>query len=605
MITDFYSRLKKLFTDSSLQSKLVWIYFLLIILPLGFFTFYAVHQLSALVKKQTLASVHKAFDNTADAVEGELGRLGSVLDILTMDQIVYQVSSQEHSDYSYTRRLADSTQLATTFEHLRLLSGVSSIRMYVKNDYLYSNQQHDIIPVSEVEGSGWYRSLDGSLSSFWFYPGDFSDQPEKERNWFTAMRVIYNPSNIHEPLAILRADTRASRLEQLIRQPGSTENGFYLLLRENEVLLSSSDTYSAELVSSCISQYTGDIPGQWESLTLEGQGCYALCSPLPQPGWRMAVLLPYGEVYRPSHTLRLEMLLVVCIVGLLSYGIALAISRSTLSRLSRLNQTMQAVEQGDVAIRITPEGKDEIGQLMGSFSRMMERIDSLMDEKVAYGREIKNLELKALQAQINPHFLYNSLDLISCTAIVHNVPEITRMVSALARFYKLSLSRGREVISIEDELQHARLYIQIQNMRFENRIHVEWDIEEKVKDCQIIKIVLQPLIENAIIHGIFEKPERSGTLSVSAGCREDGIRIIVRDDGVGMDATALHANFDPTPPGDITQTKGGYGIRNINDRLHLAYGAPYGLFCESIPGSHTTVTIFIPVIRPCPAKNRS
>ena len=93
MITDFYSRLKKLFTDSSLQSKLVWIYFLLIILPLGFFTFYAVHQLSALVKKQTLASVHKAFDNTADAVEGELGRLGSVLDILTMDQIVYQVSS--------------------------------------------------------------------------------------------------------------------------------------------------------------------------------------------------------------------------------------------------------------------------------------------------------------------------------------------------------------------------------------------------------------------------------------------------------------------------------------------------------------------------------
>ena len=94
---------------------------------------------------------------------------------------------------------------------------------------------------------------------------------------------------------------------------------------------------------------------------------------------------------------------------------------------------MQAVEQGDVAIRITPEGKDEIGQLMGSFSRMMERIDSLMDEKVAYGREIKNLELKALQAQINPHFLYNSLDLISCTAIVHNVPEITRMVSALAQ----------------------------------------------------------------------------------------------------------------------------------------------------------------------------
>lgn len=233
----------------------------------------------------------------------------------------------------------------------------------------------------------------------------------------------------------------------------------------------------------------------------------------------MAVLLPYEDVYRLSRTLRLEMLMVVFIVGLLSYGIALAISRTTLSRLSLLAQTMHAVEQGDVTARITPVGKDEIGQLMGSFSRMMERIDGLLEEKVAYGREIKNLELKALQAQINPHFLYNSLDLISCTAIVHNVPEITRLVNALARFYKLSLSKGKEVISLGDELMHARLYIQIQNMRFDDRIHVVWNIDEELLDCQIIKIVLQPIIENAIIHGIFEKrekPERFPSQSAAA-----------------------------------------------------------------------------------------
>ena len=159
----------------------------------------------------------------------------------------------------------------------------------------------------------------------------------------------------------------------------------------------------------------------------------------------MAVLLPYEDVYRLSRTLRLEMLMVVFIVGLLSYGIALAISRTTLSRLSLLAQTMHAVEQGDVIARITPVGKDEIGQLMGSFSRMMERIDGLLEEKVAYGREIKNLELKALQAQINPHFLYNSLDLISCTAIVHNVPEITRLVDAYwPVFTSCHSARGRK-----------------------------------------------------------------------------------------------------------------------------------------------------------------
>lgn len=593
---------KKIITDSSLRSKLVWIYFLLIILPLGFFSYYAIWQLNELTREQTLSSVQKAFSNTAASIEDELNRLGGVLDILTMDSIIYRVASYDTSNYTYTQRLQDSNQLATTIDHLKTLSGVSGIRLYVKNDYLYSNQQRDIIPDSVVKDSLWYRRLDGTLSSSWYYPGDFSDQPENERSCFSAMRVIYNPSDIRQPLAVLRADTDVQRLRQLISRPESTENGIFLLLREGEVLLSSSDTIepgSRPLeAAAAYGQESPAEPNSWVSLSLNGSRSYLLYRSLPMEGWHMAVVLPYEDVYRLSRTLRREMLLVVCIVGLLSYGIALAIGRTTLSRLSQLAQTMHAVEQGDVTARITPVGKDEIGQLMGSFSRMMERIDGLLEEKVAYGREIKNLELKALQAQINPHFLYNSLDLISCTAIVHNVPEITRMVNALARFYKLSLSKGKEVISLKDELMHARLYIQIQNMRFEDRIHVSWDIDEDLLDCQIIKIVLQPIIENAIIHGIFEKKEKTGTLSVSARRSENDIRIVIKDDGVGMSPDAVRENFEPTMPGGISHTAGGYGIRNINDRLRLAYGTAYGLSCESVPGAGTTVTLLIPVVRP-------
>lgn len=594
---------KKIITDSSLYSKLVWIYFLLIILPLGFFSFYAIRQLNKLTREQTLSSAQKAFNNTAASVEDELNRLGGVLDILTMDPIIYRVASYDNSDYTYMQRLQDSNQLATTFDHLKTLSGVGGIRLYVKNDYLYSRQQRDIIPDSEVKDSRWYRQLDGTLSSSWFYPGDFSDRPENERDCFSAMRVIYNPGDIRQPLAVLRADMDAQRLQKLISQPESTENGTFLLLRDGEVLLSSSETIPPgsrplEIAAAAYGQEAPAEPNSWVSLSLNKENSYLLYRSLPMEGWRMAVLLPYEDVYRLSRTLRGDMLLVVCIVGLLSYGIALAISRTTLSRLSQLAQTMHAVEQGDVTARITPVGKDEIGQLMGSFSRMMERIDGLLEEKVAYGREIKNLELKALQAQINPHFLYNSLDLISCTAIVHNVPEITRMVNALARFYKLSLSKGKEVISLKDELLHARLYIQIQNMRFEDRIHVHWDIEKALLDCQIIKIVLQPIIENAIIHGIFEKKEKTGTLSVSVRSCGTDIRIVIQDDGVGMSPSTVHENFDPTVPGRISQTAGGYGIRNINDRLRLAYGTAYGLSCESTPGAGTTVTLLIPVVRP-------
>ena len=596
---------KKIITDSSLRSKLVWIYFVLIILPLGFFSFYAIRRLNELTREQTLSSIQKAFNNTSASVEDELNRLEGVLDILTMDSIIYRVSSYDTSDYTYMQRLEDSNQLATTFDHLKTLSGVSGIRLYVKNDYLYSNQQRDIIPDSEVKDSRWYQQLGEALSSSWYYPGDFEEPPESGHECFSAMRVIYNPRDIRQPLAVLRVDTQAQRLRQLISQPESTENGIFLLLREKEVLLSSSDTITPgsripETAAAVIGQEQNPGPNSWISLLAQNENSYLLYRSLPVEGWYMAVLLPYEDVYRLSRTLRLEMLMVVFIVGLLSYGIALAISRTTLSRLSLLAQTMHAVEQGDVTARITPVGKDEIGQLMGSFSRMMERIDGLLEEKVAYGREIKNLELKALQAQINPHFLYNSLDLISCTAIVHNVPEITRLVNALARFYKLSLSKGKEVISLGDELMHARLYIQIQNMRFDDRIHVVWNIDEELLDCQIIKIVLQPIIENAIIHGIFEKKEKTGTLSVTVCRCGECIRIVVSDDGIGMSPSSDRENFADTGPGGISQTTGGYGIRNINDRLHLAYGASYGLSCESTPGVGTTVTLLIPVVRPAP-----
>lgn len=288
--------------------------------------------------------------------------------------------------------------------------------------------------------------------------------------------------------------------------------------------------------------------------------------------------------------------LFVLILTVLAYLIAYFMSRSALDRLSLLTQTMQAVENGNTDVRMEPSGDDEIAQLIGSFNQMMDEMDALMEEKVEYGRQIKNLELKALQAQINPHFLYNSLDLINCTAISHNIPEISKMVNALSKFYRLSLSKGQEIISLRDEIKHVNLYLQIQNLRFDNRIQVMWDLDPEADDCRVIKIILQPLIENAVIHGIFEKPSKSGCLNISTRRSQDDIYITIQDDGVGMDAQTLTKNFTPSVSGEIADTTGGYGVRNIHDRIKLAYGERYGLSCTSTIGKGTTVTVHIPAI---------
>lgn len=170
------------------------------------------------------------------------------------------------------------------------------------------------------------------------------------------------------------------------------------------------------------------------------------------------------------------------------------------------------------------------------------------------------------------------------------------MVNALGQFYRLSLSSGREVITLAEELRHAKLYVEIQNLRFENRVSAEWDMDPSADCCQIIKIVLQPIIENAIIHGIFEKPSKTGHLKVGIRRLDGDIRITVEDDGMGMDEETVLANFSihETPERRIISS--GYGIRNIQERLLLAYGAPYGLSCRSCPGKGTVVTVLIPAV---------
>lgn len=594
------NRVLRWFTaGGKLGSRLMCIYFLLIVIPLGMFSLYAYLRVREMVQEQTFSAAQTAFDDTCASLERLLGRLDGVIDILSTDPLIYTMASNDPGDYTYIHRLEDSALLATTFEHLCLLAGIDSIRLYVNNDYSYSNTMTNIIQISEVEHSAWYHTAANGSNRLWLAPSDSQDADGKPAlQLYSSVQVIYNPNSVKEPLAILRADIGASQVEQLIGGSSVTENGLLLLLRGEDILFSSDPEFSLRPQEGLVKQIRSLSPGAWQTVQAQGREYYARCEKIGPSDWLIASILPYRDVFRLSREMSAEMLAVVIIVALAAYLLACLISQSTLKRIAKLAGTMQAVEKGDVAVRLESSGNDEIARLMDGFNQMMDRVDTLMEEKVEQGRQIKNLELKALQAQINPHFLYNSLDLINCTAISHNVPEISRMVNALGRFYRLSLSKGREVISLSEELQHARLYVEIQNLRFENRISADWDTDPSADACQIIKIVLQPLIENAILHGIFEKKSKSGHLQIRIRRSEDGIRITVEDDGAGMDEATLLACFSGSVSSQASFTSGGYGMRNIQERLILAYGAPYGLSCSSLPGKGTAVTVYIPAIEP-------
>lgn len=582
-----------------LAGRLMCIYFLLIVLPLGMFSFYAYRRVREMIQDQTLLAAQNSFDDTCLSLERLLGRSDGVIDILAADPLIYMMASGDPLDYTYMRRLEDSDQLATTFEHLRTLSDVDFIRLYVSNDYSYSNTTTNIVQINEVEENDWYLTASGDGRRLWCAPCDFKESEDPARPpCFSSLQMIYNPRSIKEPLALLRVDIEARQVEELVNRTSVTENGLLLLLRGDDILLSSDSSADIPHVDALVSQMQGISADTWEMIRTENTDYYVRCKKIGPSDWYIAGILPPQDIFRLSREMSLEMLAIVICLAFTAYFLACLISRSTLKRIEQLTATMQTVEKGNVTVRLAPSGSDEITQVMEGFNQMMDRVDILMEESLEQGRQIKNLELKALQAQINPHFLYNSLDLINCTAIDRNVPEISRMVSALGKFYRLSLSKGREVISLSDELRHAKLYVEIQNLRFENHILAKWDADPSADRCQIIKIVLQPIIENAILHGIFEKPSKSGCLNVKVRRHADGIRITVEDDGIGMDQTTLVRNFSRMTNTEHATVSSGYGIRNIQERLTLAYGPPYGLSCESIPGVGTTVTVFIPAIIP-------
>jgi len=232
---------------------------------------------------------------------------------------------------------------------------------------------------------------------------------------------------------------------------------------------------------------------------------------------------------------------------------------------------------------------------------MASRIAWLLEERYRLGQETKHSEMRALQAQMNPHFLYNTLDLVNCLALRQDAVAVRMAVEALSRFYRLSLSGGAETISLAQELEHVEFYVRIQNMRFDDGIALAVDVPEELHHLPILKLVLQPLVENAILHGIREKESGRGTISIRARrepAREEksdyagALAIEVTDDGVGMEPSRL-AELRTT---GVSPAEGhGYGVRNIDRRLKIRYGPPYGLEYRSERGRGTRVTVRIPV----------
>ena len=309
-------------------------------------------------------------------------------------------------------------------------------------------------------------------------------------------------------------------------------------------------------------------------------------------GWETYSVVSTDDFFPQAKRLR-EAIMSLVLLAMLAAGVGIFVLSYTFTRpIGRLKNAMKQVEAGDFEIQVESKAHDEIGMLIQSFNYMVSRLRQLIMEVYQQKLAQKNAELTALQAQINPHFLYNTLDSINWMLIEKGEWEISDVVVSLGDILKYSLHGEEMFVLFEEELKYIESYLCIQKNRLEDRLTVQIEIDEEAKLCFVPKLILQPIVENAILHGI-EKKKEMGRIQIHAIVREGTLEIRVTDDGIGMQPDRLMRFRESIMSDEISGKH--IGMRNVHRRIQLHFGEAYGLKIDSEWQKGTTVTILLPI----------
>jgi len=307
--------------------------------------------------------------------------------------------------------------------------------------------------------------------------------------------------------------------------------------------------------------------------------------------WKIVYVIPLKNLMKDTSKLNYFILL-ICLITIAGLWVLTRLLAGKLTqRLNLLAEGVRKVGEGNYKNKINLTGSDEVGQLALLYNQMTEKLEYMFEEVYEANIKRKQAELWALQAQINPHFLYNSLSSLGWLALKRGVPELRNAAMDLAKFYRFSLSRGTDIITLHQEIEHIKTYVRIQRMRFGDKVHVSYNIEECLYDYKIMKLTLQPLVENCYNHAMRED-ESVLNIEIKGYVEGNHVVLEVIDDGVGMSEEQI-INILAGSRNKYEDWKG-YGIMNVDERIKLHFGPEYGISLNSVPGMGTIVRILLP-----------
>ena len=505
----------------------------------------------------------------------------------------------------YMEQWLEYYELNKEFNSYEISNSVYRFCLYVPDEVMYAGNQYYFDGVSRLKERSDYVDLRYALNRGEDYVAISRERDGVDQQDTSQMVTLYHriasKKEKEEELGICSISVSAKYFQDIMKNANITSEGLVYLMSENGRMITSSNSSILQKM-----QKKGILLNYGAELFMEkrkeGQKEYYITRQnVDGASWQMILIIPENEYEDQYRFLWLSAALMlgsmIAVIVLMSY----LLSGYYVGRLKKLNVEMTGLESGNLNanLPITTE-EDEIEEIYHNFNGMVQEVQRLMQEHYQLGKEVKMAEVRALQAQIDPHFLYNTLDLINWISMDYGAEEIGTLTWNLARFYRLSLNHGKSLISIGEEVEHVEVYVNIENYHFDNAISLEVDVPEELKSYACLNIILQPFVENAIVHGIAEKPDiESCEIRICARREEQDIVFSVQDDGPGVDVKEMQKETQQ----DIRTAQHGYGVRNINFRLKLCFGEKYGVtYLESEKGTH--VEIKIPVMTMAEAEEK-
>lgn len=584
----------------SLKNRLIHNYLVVIIVPIFILT---VVIIGLFLQMMILNSIHVAQGSNEQilkSVDNALDSLVLLSSYPALDPDTIEILKKNYATYgslSLWEQINDANQMDKKLSiHIYHMSNlINSVFLIPENSkYISYNILGYYDSKYDYKKSHWYRRILEAKGHVVIIGKHIDYMNALQPSTITVGRSIIDPTN-DKLLGVILINVNESKFTDLWKNVNVTPNSFTVVKDESNHMIHQKDIPVSDNNFDYITKALSSKSGKSNIIftPLNRKMYLAICSKPGEYNWEAVTIIPIFELFTSTILILFLIIVTVFILIIIVIRVSTNIANRITTPIEQLNNTIRAIEQGNLTIQAA-EGTDEIGMLAKSFNKMTTNIRNLIDQIHTEEKEKRNAELLALQSQINPHFLYNTLNSIKVMAQIQGAIGVAGTLESLISFLRFCTKNKDELITLAGEAKIAQNYVAIMNFRYLNKITYRCNIPDNLKNYLTIRFLLQPMIENSIVHG-YDLSSSKAIISVSAWEEDNFIVIRVADNGIGIDSERIDSILN----GKLESTKNrttSIGLYNVNQRIQMTFGTQYGLCMKSKPGFYTVIETKLPMI---------